>query len=141
MATVVFYDGLCGLCDRLVRFLVSHDVRRRLRFAMLQGELARRALVPRGYDPDDLDTLYVLAGADTADARVLARSRAVLHAVRELGGAWSVLASVARVVPRVVADGFYDVVAKNRYRIFGRFETCPLPSRELRERFASQVRD
>jgi predicted DCC family thiol-disulfide oxidoreductase YuxK len=133
--TLVFYDGVCGLCDRLVRFLLGRDRRGRFRFAQLQGELARRELGPHGFDPADLDTVYVIAGWGTPDARVLQRSRAVLYALTQLGGPWMLLATAGRVIPTAVADVAYRVVARTRYRIFGRFDVCPVPRPEWRGRF------
>lgn len=133
--TLVFFDGVCGLCDRLVQFLLARDRSGRLRFAQLQGALARKTLVPRRIDPADLDTVYVIADWQTPDERVLARSRAVLHAVSQLGGAWRVLATVGGIIPPAMADIVYRLVARSRYRIFGRYDACPLPRPEWRERF------
>ena len=133
--TLVLYDGVCGLCDRLVRFLLARDRLDRLRFAPLQGPLARRELVPRGLDPADLDTVVVLAGWPEADARLFTRSRAVLHAAGELGAGWRALTATARLVPQGLADAIYAGVARRRYRLFGRFEACPLPRPEWRHRF------
>jgi predicted DCC family thiol-disulfide oxidoreductase YuxK len=133
--TVVFYDGVCGLCDRFVRFLLTRDGAGRLRFAQLQGGLARRELIPLGHDPGDLDSVFVIAGWRTPRQRVLSRSRAVLHALGQLGGFWALLARIAHVVPPVVADVFYRTIARVRYRFFGRFDTCPLPRPEWRDRF------
>lgn len=132
--TVVFYDGVCGLCNRLVYFLLRKDRHARLRFAQLQGDLARELLVPRGIDPSDLDTVYVVANWRTPDERALARSRAILHALGQLGGGWRLLAAVARIVPRPLADVAYRLVARVRYRLFGRFDACPLPPPEWRKR-------
>jgi predicted DCC family thiol-disulfide oxidoreductase YuxK len=138
MATLVFYDGLCGLCDRFVRFLVSRDAEGRLRFAPLQGDVARRTLVARGCDPADLDTVYVVADWNTPHERVLERSTAVLHALGQLGRPWSALAAVGRRVPRPLADALYRFTARNRYRLFGRFDTCPLPPQEWQDRFVTR---
>jgi predicted DCC family thiol-disulfide oxidoreductase YuxK len=135
MPTVVFYDGTCGLCDRFVRFLVRRDRSERLRFAPLQGELAARTLKPQGYDPSDLDTVYVAADWGTDAERVLRRAEAVWHALGQLGGGWRMIAAAGRVLPKPLADRFYDLVARNRYRVFGRFDACPLPPPEWRERF------
>lgn len=104
-------------------------------FATLQGELARRTLPAKGHDPADLDTVVVVADWNGAEPRVLSRSRAVLYAVEQLGGAWSVAAVVGRAVPVVLADAIYGWVARRRYRIFGRFDVCPLPRPEWRDRF------
>jgi predicted DCC family thiol-disulfide oxidoreductase YuxK len=127
---VVFFDGVCGLCNRAVHFLIARDRRDRLRFAPLQGELARRVLVPLGGRPDELDTFYLV----TTEGRLLERSRAVLFAVTALGGAWSLLA-VLWVIPRPIADLLYRLVARVRYRLFGRSETCPVPAPAVRARF------
>lgn len=133
--TVVFYDGVCGLCNRLVQFLLKRDSRGVIRYAPLQGEFARRELAAYGFDAADLDTLFVIAGWGSPNARVLTRSRAVLHAGTRLGGAWAVAARVAQVVPPSIADRFYRFVARRRYRAFGKFEACPLPPPEWRDRF------
>ena len=112
--TLVFYDGVCGLCDRLVHFLLARDPGGSFRFAQLQGELARRELVPHGFDPADLDTVFVIAEWKTPRQRVLVRSRAVLYAVSQLGGIWGLLAPVGRVIPRPAADMIYRFVARIR---------------------------
>ena len=135
LATLVFYDGLCGLCSRFVQFLLKRDTNARLSFAALQGDHARRLLVPRGFDPADLDTVFVVADWKGPNERILSRSRAVLHAVSELGGVWAGLSGAARIVPTALADAVYGLVARSRYRIFGRFDTCPLPRPEWRSRF------
>ena len=131
----MFYDGLCGLCDGFVRFLVTRDHRARIAFAALQGELARGMLVPLGYDPGDLDSIFVVADWKAPKQRVLNRSQAVLHVVTQLGGAWRMVATVASIVPAFVADRVYGLVARHRYRVFGRFDTCPLPRPEWKNRF------
>jgi predicted DCC family thiol-disulfide oxidoreductase YuxK len=133
--TLVFYDGLCGLCNRLVRFLLRHDTGRALRFAQLQGEHAQRELVPHGYDPRDLDTVIVIAGWQSERSRILTRSRAILHATSQLGGVWTMLARIAMRVPAPISDRIYDVVARRRYLVFGRLDACPLPRPEWRGRF------
>jgi predicted DCC family thiol-disulfide oxidoreductase YuxK len=136
--TIVFYDGLCGLCDRFVHFLLVRDRAGRLRFAALQGGLAQRELRPAGHDPNDLDTVLVIADYAQPRQRVLTRSRAVLEAVSQLGGGWSILASIARIVPACAADAVYAFIARRRYRLFGRYEVCPLPRPEWRERFLDE---
>ena len=133
--TLLFYDGVCGLCNRLVQFLLTRDRRARIRFAPLQGELARRELPPRGHDPAELDSLFVIADWQSLAPRLLVRSRAVLHAVGELGPGWRTLAAIARIVPRGISDAVYAAIARRRYRIFGRFDACPLPRPEWRDRF------
>ena len=133
--TLVFYDGVCGLCNRLVQFLLNRDPSGRISYATLQGEIARATLIPRGHDPADLDSVLVVADWKGPNERVLTRSGAVLHAMSELGGAWRGLAAVGQVVPTPISDAVYGVIARRRYRLFGRFDACPLPRPEWRSRF------
>lgn len=132
---IVFYDGVCGLCNRLVQFLLKRDVRDRLLFASLQSEFAAKVLGRYGIDPKDLDTLHVVEGYDLPDEQVLNRSDAILRAVRELGGLWVLGARLGAFVPRPLRDLFYRFVATNRYRVFGKFETCMLPEPRHRAKF------
>jgi predicted DCC family thiol-disulfide oxidoreductase YuxK len=127
---VVFFDGVCGLCNRTVHFLVRRDRRDRLRFAPLQGPTAQRVLPPLGGRPEDLQTIYVV----TRDGRLLQRSRAVLFAAAALGGGWRLL-SVLRIIPAPLLDLAYRLVARVRYRVFGQLEACPIPSAADRARF------
>ena len=134
-ATLVFYDGVCGLCDRFVQFILARDRHGSVRFAQLQGDLARRELVPRGHDPADLDSIFVIAGWDSPRPTLLTRSGAVLHVLSQLGSGWAVLTSIGRLVPQSISDAVYRFVARRRYRLFGKFEVCPLPRPEWRSRF------
>lgn len=127
---VLFYDGVCGLCDRMVQFVLRHDRGPRFDFAALQSELAARELGRFGRDPRDLDSVYVL----TADGRLLRKARAILFTLRQLGLPWS-LGAAFGVLPTALLDWLYDRVAKNRYRLFGKRESCRLPSAEERSRF------
>jgi len=128
----LFYDGHCALCHGAVRFVLAEDrSRRAFDFAPLQGEKfgesipeAKRATLP--------DSLVVL----TADRAVLSRSTAVLHLLRRMGGLWRIIAETARAVPAPIRDAAYDVVARVRYRLFGkRAELCPIVPAASRSRF------
>ena len=125
---VVFYDGECGLCDRFVRRLLRADKGRRLRFATLQGETAREVVgAPQG---DSANWSVKLLDEDGLHERSTAALRALAHA----GGVWK-LAKAFLLVPRAIRDAVYRFVATNRFRWFGRVDTCMLPSPALRERF------
>lgn len=132
---IILYDGVCGLCNRLVQFLLKHDREGRLRFASLQSDFAATVLGRHGIDPTDLDTVHVVVNYDQPDERVLQRSNAILCAGRELGGFWGASSSIARVVPRPLRDIVYKLVATNRYRMFGKYDTCMLPDPSQRSRF------
>jgi predicted DCC family thiol-disulfide oxidoreductase YuxK len=132
---ILLYDGVCGLCNRLVRFLLARDRRGRLRFAPLQSGFSARALARHGRNAARLDTVYLIAEPGTPAERVLSRSRAVLGALEELGGGWRLAGLLLRLVPAPLRDAVYGVVAKIRYRVFGRSERCVLPRPEDRARF------
>ena len=132
---IILYDGVCGLCNRLVQFLLKHDKDGRLRFAALQSDFAVKILGRHGIDPKDLDTVHVVENYDQPGERVLQRSDAILRAGRELGGLWGASSSIARVVPRALRDLVYRFVATNRYRVFGKYDTCMLPNPNQRSRF------
>jgi predicted DCC family thiol-disulfide oxidoreductase YuxK len=132
---IILYDGVCGLCNRLVQFLLIHDREGRLRFASLQSDFAAKVLGRHGIDPKDLDTVHVIENYDQPGERVLQRSDAILHAGRELGGFYGASSSIARVVPRSLRDIVYKLVATNRYRVFGKYDTCMLPDPDQRSRF------
>lgn len=135
---VLLYDGVCGFCDRTVRFVLDRDGAGAFRFAPLQSDYAAAALARHGRDAADLDSVCLLVDAGGPGERLLARSDAVLAICDRLGGAWRLLA-LARFVPRRLRDAAYDAFARRRYRWFGRLDECPIPSPRLRERFAEQA--
>jgi predicted DCC family thiol-disulfide oxidoreductase YuxK len=133
-ASIILYDGVCGLCHRLNRFVLTRDPAGRFRFAALQSVLAREILTRHGRDPRDLDTLYLVLGYGRPDECLLRKSEAALWILGELDGPWRA-ASGLRVVPRRLRDLGYDLVAHTRYRLFGRFDACPVPDARHRARF------
>jgi len=132
---IILYDGVCGLCNSLVQFLLKHDKQGRLRFASLQSDFAARVLKRHGIDPKDLDTVQIIENYEQPGERVLQRSDAILRAGRELGGFWSASAAAGKVIPRALRDVIYRFVARNRYRVFGKYDTCMLPEPNQRSRF------
>ena len=132
---LLLYDGVCGLCNRGVQFVLRHDEKGRFRFASLQSKFAKGVLARHGVKVADLDTVYVVVNGGSADESLLARSEAVLFVLRETGGSWRAGAWFLEWVPRWVRDWGYGWIARHRYRIFGRYDTCPIPSERERARF------
>lgn len=125
---VIVFDAMCVLCSANAQFILRHDRRGRFRLASMQGE-AGAALYRRfGIDPADPETLIVVEGD-----HALRDSDAVLAIWRGLGWPWRA-ASVLRLVPRQLRDPLYRRVARNRYRLFGKRETCWVPTPAQRER-------
>jgi predicted DCC family thiol-disulfide oxidoreductase YuxK len=135
---LILYDGVCGLCNRFVNFVVKHDRRRVFRFASLQSPTAHNILDRHRIRTIPMDTVYVVANFGLPTERVLSKSSATLHILSQLGGAWR-LAGVARAVPARLRDLVYDAIARRRYRIFGKYDTCPLPDPSHRDRFIDPV--
>lgn len=131
---LVLFDGVCNLCSASVRFLVERDRRGTLRFAAIQSAVGAAAFARAGRPPPegDPDSLVLVE-----DGALLEHSTAALRIARHLGGPWRLFAGLL-VVPRALRDPVYRFVARNRYRWFGRQETCMVPTPELRARF---VRD
>jgi predicted DCC family thiol-disulfide oxidoreductase YuxK len=125
---IIVFDGQCILCSANAQLVLKHDHERRFRLASMQSE-AGSALYRRfGIDPAAPETMIVVDGS-----RALRNSDAVLAIYAGLGWPWKALGAL-RLVPRVVRDPVYLLVARNRYRIFGRRETCWVPSSDHADR-------
>jgi predicted DCC family thiol-disulfide oxidoreductase YuxK len=131
---LVLYDGVCGLCNRVLQFLLRHDRRGVFSFASLQSVTGQTMVRRFGGNPADLTSFYVVADYREPQARALMRSDAALFVAGELGWPWKA-ARLVVVVPKPIRDWLYDVVARTRYRVFGRYDQCLLPRPEFRSRF------
>jgi predicted DCC family thiol-disulfide oxidoreductase YuxK len=129
---IVFFDGVCNFCDGSVRWLM--DRAPRLHFAPLQGDTAAtvRACFPDRF-PEDIDTIVYLRPNAHGAPEIALRSDAVFDILREVGGGWGMLAGL-RVLPHALCEWAYRVLARNRYRWFGRMDDCRIPSAEERAR-------
>ena len=126
---IVLFDGVCNMCSTAVRWIIARDKRAVFRFASLQSEAGRSALAAAGAPKDLPDSVILIQ-----DGRVLSCSDAAIGIGALLGFPWS-LARIGLVLPRFVRDGAYRWVARNRYRWFGKQETCMVPTAALRGRF------
>jgi predicted DCC family thiol-disulfide oxidoreductase YuxK len=134
-APILLYDGLCGLCHRVVQFILRHDRRAIFRFASLHSAASAEVLARHGRDANHLDTVYVVVRAGEADEVLLSRSNAVLHVLQRLGGTWRTTALFLQLIPEDLRNLAYNLIARYRYRIFGRSDTCIIPSPPYRDRF------
>jgi predicted DCC family thiol-disulfide oxidoreductase YuxK len=125
---VIFFDGVCGLCNAWIDFVIVRDTKREFRYSALQGETARDWLQIAPADALDSVTLVDETGT-------YRKSDAVWRILARLGGIWRVLAGLLRIVPRPIRNWGYDFVARRRYRWFGRKESCRLPTPGERDRF------
>jgi predicted DCC family thiol-disulfide oxidoreductase YuxK len=124
---VILYDGVCVFCSRWVRFVAARDEERRFRFTAIQSAYGTRLAQAFGIDPDDPDTNAVLHGGE-----VFFKSDAALTVLSRLRG-WGWIRAL-RFVPKPLRDAVYNLVARNRYRIFGKYQQCFLPDASLQAR-------
>ena len=129
---ILVFDGVCVLCSAWVRFVLRNDTRAQYRFAAMQSATGRSLLIQHGMNPDDpLSFLLLEAGRGYSD------SDGIIRVLGSFSGSWRVLAALLRIVPRFVRDPGYRWIARNRYRLFGRHETCLVPAPEIADRFLS----
>lgn len=126
---IILFDGHCNLCSGWVQFVLAREGRTPFRFASLQSAAGARLLATHGL-PADLQTIVLIE-----DGRALTRSTAVARMLRRLRAPWPLLGLLIGGLPRPLRDWAYGVVARNRYRWFGRQDTCALPTPAQRERF------
>jgi predicted DCC family thiol-disulfide oxidoreductase YuxK len=124
---VILYDGVCVFCSRWVRFVATRDINHRFRFTAIQSRYGTRLAQAFGIDPDDPDTNAVVHGGVAHF-----KSDAALTVLGALPG-WSWV-RIFFVVPKPLRDGLYSLVARNRYRIFGKYEECFVPDADMRAR-------
>lgn len=131
---LLLYDGVCGLCNRLNQFVLPRDTAGVFAFASLQSGAGRSALARFGKNSDDLNTFYVVTNYRSDAPGLLSKAAAGLFVMKVLGAPWRWL-GVFGVLPQSLLNVGYDLIARNRYRLFGRFDTCLLPTAEYRQRF------
>lgn len=126
---IILYDGVCNLCNGSVRFVIKRDSAKKFSFAHLDSNKAKEILRESGIPEDQPRSIVLLI-----NGRIYQRSTAVLRIVRELDGLWPVL-YVFMLIPGSVRDWVYALIAKHRYRWFGKLNTCPVPDSEVLDRF------
>jgi predicted DCC family thiol-disulfide oxidoreductase YuxK len=131
---LLLYDGNCGLCNQTVEWLIRRDTYARLLFAPNTHPTAQETLA-RHHLQAAPQTLILVLSPSTEAERILTQSEAVLFALKLLPRPWPTLARLAEILPLALRNALYRLIAKYRYRIFGRLDVCPLPSEQDRGRF------
>ena len=129
MSAVILFDGVCSFCNGAVNFLIEHDRSSYFKFAPLQSEAGEKLAAKFGINTVETDSVILIE-----DEKAYTFSTAALRIAGKLDGVWS-WASVFRIVPRPVRDFVYRTFAKYRYRLFGKQDSCMIPTPELRKRF------
>ncbi|ELY90986.1 thiol-disulfide oxidoreductase DCC family protein [Natrialba taiwanensis] len=126
---IVLFDGVCNLCNGFVQFLVPRDTDEQFYFASLQSDTGQKLLAEHGLPTDELESIVLIEGDDC-----YVKSDAVLRIAALLGGIYRLL-SPFRFVPRLIRDRVYELVAANRYRLFGKKDRCLMPTGNVQQRF------
>ncbi len=134
MPHLIFYDGVCGYCNRMNRLLLKRDKKDVFRFLSLQSEKASEILAKYGRKNVDLVTVIVIADYLLPTERLLERGEATLFIARNSSGLWR-LAGLCWILPASFLNPCYNLIARNRYRWFGRLESCPMPEERDRRKF------
>lgn len=134
MPHLILYDGVCRLCNHLNQFVLKRDHHEKFRFASVQSALARQLLGAYKKNPNDLDTMYVIADYKAASERIFSKAHAALFVLREIGGVWRIL-GLMEIIPPFALNFVYDLIAKTRYRFFGKFDSCLKAAPKHKDKF------
>ncbi len=126
---IILFDGVCNLCNGVVKFAINRDVNGVLSFASLQSEAAKQLMRKYGLDERQLETFVFIE-----DGKAYTQSTAGLKLAKKLGGLWP-LFYVFIIIPKPIRDAVYKLISRNRYRWFGKEDSCMIPSPEIRARF------
>jgi predicted DCC family thiol-disulfide oxidoreductase YuxK len=128
-SSLVFFDGVCNLCNNTVQFLLKIDKHQRLQFGSLQGETVKKILPAYNISPDKLKSIIFIH-----NNKAYTESSAVLEIFRLIGGLWTLL-YVFKIIPAFLRNGIYRLIARYRYQWFGKKDQCMIPSPSLQSRF------
>ncbi len=126
---VIIFDGVCNLCNKSVQFILKRDRKKQFRFTTLQGKTAQSLLYKSGLTTDELNSFILVE-----KGKIYTRSTGALRLCRKLSGAWPLLYAFM-IVPRFIRDAVYKWIARNRYKWFGKKETCMIPDASIKSRF------
>ena len=126
---IVLFDGVCNLCNGAVKFIIKHDKTNALQFAALQSETGQKLLAQYNFPVNELSSFVLIENNKAYD-----RSTGALRVVKKFTGLWPLLYGFI-IVPKVLRDGVYNLVGKNRYKWFGKKDACMIPTPELKARF------
>jgi predicted DCC family thiol-disulfide oxidoreductase YuxK len=129
---ILLFDGVCNLCNAVVKFVIRWDKQAKFKFASLQSPAGQRLLRQFNLSVTDPDSFVYVKGE-----KYYLRSSAALHLLKELGGGWQLL-YLFMAVPKPLRDLCYRIIAKNRYRLFGKSDSCMMPTPELQKRFLNE---
>lgn len=126
---IILFDGVCNLCNSSVQYVIKHDPNELFRFASLQGNTGQQLLKQYGLSTNDMNSFILVR-----DNKAYTRSAAALNVAKQLTGFAKLLYGFI-IVPPFIRDAVYDLIARNRYKWFGKKDSCMIPTAALRSRF------
>lgn len=130
---IILFDGVCNLCNASINFVIKRDKKDLFRYASLQSEVGQKLISERNIDIKNIDSILLI----DPSVAYYHKSTAALHIAKQLSGFYPFL-SVLIILPRFFRDWIYDIVARNRYKWFGKKESCMIPTPELKALFIDQ---
>jgi predicted DCC family thiol-disulfide oxidoreductase YuxK len=128
---IVLFDGVCNLCSNAVQFIIRWDTQGIFRFASLQSNIGQALLVKKRLSPEAINTIVLV---EEREGRIYDRSTAALQIARRMDGIWPIL-YIMIYIPEPIRNYVYDIIARHRYRWFGRKDSCMIPKKEINQRF------
>lgn len=129
MNSVILFDGVCNFCNHWVTFAIKRDRKNKLKFTPLQGETAKQLLPQYHINPTSLSSVIFID-----NGKVYTQSSAAIQICKHLDGGWKLFYGLI-IIPKFIRDFLYNIIARNRYKWFGKKESCMIPTPELKERF------
>ncbi|TBR19897.1 MAG: thiol-disulfide oxidoreductase DCC family protein [Chitinophagaceae bacterium] len=126
---VILFDGTCNFCNFWIQFVIKRDRKRVLKFAPLQGESAKKLLLPFGINPTNPSSVLLID-----QGKIYTQSSAAFRLFKYLDGGWKLIYGLI-IIPKNFRDFFYNIISHNRYRWFGKKDTCIIPNGEMGKRF------
>lgn len=130
---IILFDGVCNLCNNAVNFIIERDKKDVFRFASLQSEIGKKLSSERGIDSEEMDSMLLIEPG----VAYYQRSTAALEISKDLSGGYSLLKHLS-FLPEGFRDSIYNLIAQNRYKLFGKKESCMIPTAELKAKFLDQ---
>jgi predicted DCC family thiol-disulfide oxidoreductase YuxK len=128
MEKVILFDGVCNLCNGIVQFVMKRDKKKQIKFASLQSDIGQK-MVLKHYGTTTIDSFIFVD-----NGKAYMKSSAGLRVCKHLSGPWKLLI-IFIIIPTPIRDFFYSIIAKNRYKWFGKSETCMMPTKDMKDRF------
>ncbi len=126
---IILFDGVCNLCNGFVKFIIKRDPKAKFKFASLQSEIGQSLLYKFGLPTDDFHSFVYIKGD-----KYFIKSSAALNVLKDMGGIWNLFFAFI-IIPKFIRNFFYDIISKTRYQLFGKRNSCMVPSSEIKQRF------